>query len=352
MRVTNSMLVSNSIWNISNNTKRLDKAQQQESTQSKIQLPSDDPEVAAQAVKYRNYVSTVEQYQKNASDATSWMNVTEGALNDLQDVVQQVRDKTVQASNESLSTSDLAAIKQEVQQLKKTAIQILNSSYAGRYIFAGYATDTEPYAETTIAAGTSSVDKVTFKGKIVDLNGAVSADVDSTAYAGAYATNAGNAYQGSGIDQSMKYNIGFANQITVNVEGQDVVGTDAGSNLFAAFDKLLLGLAGQTSYQTVDSSGSAQTTSFSLTDVLGDLDTNLNRISAVTAALGARENTVSIATNRLSDNNTVYTKLMSTNEDVDAAEATTNVSTAQSVYEASLAGAAKAISKNLLDYIS
>lgn len=352
MRVTNSMLISNSIWNINNNMKRLDKAQQRQSTQSKIQLPSDNPEVATQAVKYRNYVSTVEQYQKNVSDATSWMQVTEGALSDLHDVVAQVRDKTVQASTGTLSDSDLEAIKQEVQQLKKTAIQIMNTSYAGRYVFGGYATDKEPYAESSIMVGSETVDKVTFKGQIMNLGGPVSTSVDSTAYTAAYATNESSMYQSNGTKQSMKYNVGFGNQVTVNVEGQDVVGEGTGSNLFDTFDKLLVGLSGESSYQTVDSSGAIQTTTFSLSDVLGNLDTDLNRLSAITSNLGTRERAADLAANRLSSDDIVYTKLMSKNEDVDIAQATTDVSTAQTVYEASLTAAAKAITKSLLDYIS
>lgn len=466
MRVTNSMLVTNSIYNINNNTRRLDKAQQQESTQSKIQLPSDDPEVATQAVKYRNYVSTVGQYQKNVEDATSWMKVTEGALSDLHDVVQQIRDLTVEAaSTGTLSEANLTDIKQEVSELKKTAIQILNSSYAGRYIFAGYDTDKPPYDTTSVAVGSANVEKVTYKGKIIDMNGAVSTDINAADYTTAYADalTSGKVYQDSGVKQSMNYNIGFQNQITVNVEGQEVVGTDSADNLFATFDKLLIGLDAESSYQSIASGtatgskdvstlsypyavvagtqdtfslavdggadttitippgtytsaaalvtavnkgigassldgkvtaalnsnnqivftsasttasstvtvtegngalgqlvgtaatttgGTVQTTPFTLSSILGDIDRDLDRISAVTSSLGAREKTADIATNRLSDDNTVYTKLMSTNEDMNAAEATTNVATAKTIYEASLAAAAKAISKSLLDFIS
>lgn len=465
MRVTNSMLVSNSIYNINNNMSRLDKAQQQQSTQSKIELPSDDPEIATQAVKYRNYVSTVEQYQKNVNDATSWMKVTEGALSDLHDVVMRIRDLTVQASTGTNNDSNLAAMKQEAAELKKTAIQILNTSYAGRHIFAGYETDKEPFATTTLPVGTSAVEKVIYKGKIIDFNGAVSPDINATDYATAYASalSLGKAYKDSGTQQSLKYNIGFSNQLKVNVEGQEVVGTDPANNLFATFDKLLIGLDGKTSYQSITSGtatgnvtlaasgytvvagtndklklavdggtatqftipagtystaaafvaavnkgisetslkgtvtasldsgnhlvftsaststsstvsvtdgtpggalaayvgtaatttgGTTKSTSFALTDILGDIDTDLDRISAITSNLGAREKTASIATNRLGDDNTVYTKLMATNEEVDAAEATTNVATAKAVYEGSLAAAAKAISKSLLDYIS
>ena len=465
MRVTSTMMMLNNLYNIDNNMKRLDKAQEQEGTQLKIQLPSDDPAVATQAVKYRNYVSTVAQYQKNVNDATSWMKVTEGALNDLHDVVQQIRDLTVKASSSgTLSSSDLNDIKQEVTQLQKTAIQILNTSYAGRYVFAGYETDKPPFAMTTMTVDGATVDRVTYKGKIIDMNGAVSPDINAADYAKAYedAVNSGKAYQDSGIDESMKYNIGFGNQIQVNVEGQDVGGTDPAHNLFATLDKLLLGLDGDTSYQSIASGtatgsvvlpdkgctvtagtndkltlavdggapteitipagayatpadfvaavnkgingsslkgkvtaslnsnnqlvftsastgtssavavsdgtpggalaafvgtvttkagGTAQTTSFTLSSILGDLDKDLDRMSAVKSDLGARENTVDIDTDRLADDHTVYTKIMATNESVDAGEAAMNTKTAKAVYENSLLAAAQSVEKSLLDYL-
>lgn len=462
MRVTSNMMMAHNLYNIGNNMRRLDKAQQQQSTQSKIQLPSDDPEVATQAVKYRDYVSSVAQYQKNVDDATGWMKVSEGALNDLHDVVQKMRELTVKASNTgTMNPANLDAIKQEVSQLKKTAVQILNTSYAGRYVFAGYETDKEPFGMTTVTAGGSTVDRITYKGKIMDMNGAVSPDIDGAAYAKAYADaiGSGKAYQDTGARQSLKYNIGFDNQLAVNVEGQDIVGTDPAHNLFATIDKLLLGLEGKTSYQsiaggaatgstvlpaggstvtagtndkltlavdggaptditipagtyvspaalvaainkgistaslggkvtaslnsnnqlvftsaststnssvavgggaaaafvgTVTSTpgGVAKTTSFTLSSILGDLDADLDRISAVNAGLGARENTAGIADNRLGDDKTVYTKLMATNESVDAGEAEMNVASAKVVYDNSLAAAAKAVSKSLLDYLA
>ncbi|HWP98195.1 MAG TPA: flagellar hook-associated protein FlgL [Syntrophomonadaceae bacterium] len=359
MRITNNMLISNNLWNINNNMKRYDEASQRLSTQRKIGLASDDPQVATQAVKYRNYVSTIDQYEKNVSAASSWMSVTEGALSDLQDVVQQVRDYVEQGANGSNTSSDLSNIKADVQQLKETAIQTLNTSYAGRYVFGGYSTDTAPYAETTLTTGssgsTTSVDKVTFKGKIVNLDGPVSTSTDSTDYTTIYNNNISNVYTSGSTKESMKYNSGFGTQITVNVEGQDVVGQGS-DNLFNTLDKVLLGLGGDTSYQTVttDSSGNATgttTTSFTLSGLLGDLDECLDRISIATTGLGARESSAELASDRLSNDNTTYNKLMSNNEDVDSAEATTEYSSAKTVYETSLSAAAKAITKSLLDYI-
>ena len=400
MRITNSMLVSNTVWNIGKNTERLSEASERQSTQSKISLPSDDPVVATNAVKYRNYVSTVEQYQDNVSNATSWMSVTEGAISDLNDVVQEIRDKTVQAANGTQSAQSLAAIKTEITQLKKSAIDILNTSYAGRYVFAGYNTDSSPYADTSVSltnadGTTTSVSAVTYKNQYVNLGSVVSdavatdygtsgtADVPvspsalaslESAYTTAKPVTSATAktpgiYNYSSIaDQTINYNIGYGSEIAVNVEGQDLVGTTSGSTLFDTIDKLLLGLdelsstadttsavTGTTTIKyyslTTDATGTTSST-FTLTDILGDLDTDMDRISSVTADLGARESYVTLAKNRLSDDKTVYTKLMSNNEDVDVATATTDLSEAQTVYEASLTVGAKAITKSLLDFIT
>ena len=400
MRITNSMLVSNTVWNIGKNTERLSEASERQSTQSKISLPSDDPVVATNAVKYRNYVSTVEQYQDNVSNATSWMSVTEGAISDLNDVVQEIRDKTVQAANGTQSAQSLSAIKTEITQLKKSAVDILNTSYAGRYVFAGYNTDASPYADTSVSltnadGTTTSVSAVTYKNQYINLGSVVSDAVATDYGAGgtaaaptepsalaslekayttakavtsASATTPGVYNYSSIADQTINYNIGYGSEIAVNVEGQDLVGTTSGSTLFDTIDKLLLGLdelsstadttsavTGTTTIKcyslTTDATGTTSST-FTLTDILGDLDTDMDRISSVTADLGARESYVTLAKNRLSDDKTVYTKLMSNNEDVDVATATTDLSEAQTVYEASLTVGAKAITKSLLDFIT
>jgi len=357
MRITNNMMVASTIRNMNSNLQRLAKAQEQMSSQCKIQQASDDPVVATRAVKYRNYVATTEQYQKNADDAASWQEVTEGALGDLGDVIKQVRDLTVQASSDTLSDSDRSAIAAEVEQLKAQAVDVMNTSYAGRYVFAGYATSEAPYDTETITVGTTTVDKTTFKGKFANLDGPFSSDISDADIEQLCADNASQMYQ-SGGSQSIKYNVAYGSQVTVNVEGQNVIGQGVGSNLFDSIDKLLLGLNGATSYKTasVDSSASpatvtVTTNSLEIDDVLDDLDKDLDRLSTARTELGSRMKAVEMQQTRLSNDDTTYTKLMSDNEDVDVAELSTEVSSAQSVYEASLSIGAKVISKTLVDYI-
>lgn len=350
MRITNSMLASNSVWNLNNNLRRLNEAQEQMSTQSKIQLPSDDPITATRAIKYRNYVATVEQYQSNVDDAISWMDVTENAITDLNDVIQRVRELTVRASNGTLADEDKTAIAEEITQLKEQTLQIMNTSYAGRYIFGGYTTDQKPYS-------TDDDGRVLYQGQYLNLTGPLSSSISETEYADFCATNENLMYQAA-ESQSIQYNIGYGNQLAVNVEGQDAIGQTEGSNLFASLDKLLLGLNGETSYKTavLDTSTTPASVTFEtnelvMDDILADLDTDLNRVLAVLADLGARSNYADMTKNRLSNDQTTYTKLLSSNEDIDIAEASIAVSSSQSVYEASLSVSAKVISKSLVDYL-
>lgn len=348
MRITNNMMVTNTVRNINAAANRLNEAQERVSSEKKISLPSDDPVVATRAIKYRNYVATIEQYQKNVDDATSWQKVTDSALSDLYDVVEQIRTLTVKASSDTLADSDRTDIATEVGELQKQMVDIMNTSYGGRYVFGGFSTGSEPYKLESTSIG----DVMTFKGKYLDLCGVVSDDQTDSDITAFYTANAGNAYTDTG-DQSIKYNIGYDSEVTVNIEGQDVIGA-GGDNLFNTVSKLLLALKGDTACKTYDTSTAAVTENSidSIDDRLTDLDNNLDRITTAQATLGARMNYVNRISDRLDNDYTTYTELMSNNEDVDVSKATIEESSAQTVYEASLAVGAKAISKTLVDFLA
>ena len=172
MRITNNMMFDSSIRNLNNNLQRLSTAQTQYSTQSKIQVPSDDPVIATRAIKYRDYVADVEQYQKNTSDATSWMQVTDDALQGVADYVTRLKELITNGANDTNSNSSKAAIADEIKEIRKGIIDTMNTSYAGRYVFAGYNTDEPPYklVTETFSDG-SKVDKVLYKGQLMNAGG-------------------------------------------------------------------------------------------------------------------------------------------------------------------------------------
>ena len=84
MRVTNLMMNSNMLNSINKNKEDLSKKFDQYATRQKIQRPSEDPVVAVRSLKYRSQLTELEQYYgKNIPDATSWMDITESALDNI-----------------------------------------------------------------------------------------------------------------------------------------------------------------------------------------------------------------------------------------------------------------------------
>jgi len=141
MRITNSMMTNNILLSINKNRKAMSTYEQQLATGKRIQKPSDDPIVAARALKFRTNVSEISQYQTNVKDAMSWISVTEQAIANSTNVMKRVHELSVQGSSGTLTAKNREGIISEVEQLKEQIVSEGNVSYAGRYMFTGFQTN-------------------------------------------------------------------------------------------------------------------------------------------------------------------------------------------------------------------
>ncbi|MDR2168013.1 MAG: flagellar hook-associated protein FlgL, partial [Clostridiales bacterium] len=80
MRITNSMTTNRLLLNINRNATSVERLLMQLSSGKVIQNPSDDPIVASRALRFRTNVTEIHQFQRNAGQATSWMEVSERHL--------------------------------------------------------------------------------------------------------------------------------------------------------------------------------------------------------------------------------------------------------------------------------
>lgn len=144
MRVTSTMLTNNSLVNMQKTKNNYLTYLEQYSTQKKISKPSDDPIIAVRSLKYRSSMSELDQYlKKNIPDAMSWMDITEEALKQVNDMLTYMNGYCVQAAQDSYELEDRQTIIDTLKQYKDFIYkQQLNQDYAGRYVFAGYRTDT------------------------------------------------------------------------------------------------------------------------------------------------------------------------------------------------------------------
>jgi len=186
-------------------------------------------------------------------------------------------------------------IANEIEQLKAQMIQVGNTQYNGRYIFAGFKTTTQPFSETK------------------------------------------NSY--SGDNGVIEFEVGAGgNKIAVNVTGDKVFDVSGGtSQLLTVMDKLKNAL----------DSGDHQAVS----NLIADVDKQLENVLAVRAEVGAKSNRLDLIQNRLQDDNYNFTALLSKNEDVDLAQVITNLQMDENVYRASLAAGARIIQPSLIDFL-
>jgi len=140
MRITTQMTANNLLLNLNKTANAINKSLLQMSTGSKIQVASEDPIVAALALKYRTNVSKTEQYQDNASQADAWMNVTESSISNANEILKGIYDLCTEAASDTYNTERKTLIDQ-ISQFKKQLVNEANSDYAGRYIFSGFKTD-------------------------------------------------------------------------------------------------------------------------------------------------------------------------------------------------------------------
>lgn len=100
---------------------------------------------AANSLKYRSELAKIGQYKKNIDDGLALLQNTETALSNIGDILQRIRELSINASTDVMTTEDKKKLKAEISQLKEQLVHEANSTFSGRYIFAGYKTDKPPY---------------------------------------------------------------------------------------------------------------------------------------------------------------------------------------------------------------
>ncbi|XKH50569.1 flagellin Hag [Chryseomicrobium palamuruense] len=87
------------------------------SSGQRINKGADDAAGLSISEKMRNQIRGLEQAQRNAQDGVSLIQTADGALGEVHDILQRVRELVVQAGNGTNNTEELAAINGEIGEL-------------------------------------------------------------------------------------------------------------------------------------------------------------------------------------------------------------------------------------------
>ncbi len=116
-------------YNALNNTNTaMEKTIQKLSTGLRINSAADDAAGFAISEKMRSQISGLEVAIRNTQDATSMLQVAEGALGETNSMLQRMRELAVQASNDTLTSQDRSYIQLEIDQLVDQIDRIANTT--------------------------------------------------------------------------------------------------------------------------------------------------------------------------------------------------------------------------------
>lgn len=116
---------------LSKNQARLEHAQQAMSSGSRIVHASDDAAGLAISENIRGQLSGIKMARNNAYNAQSLIQVSEGGLNEISNIMIRLRELGVQAASDTVSDVERSFLNQEAQQLTAESDRIAKSTKFG-----------------------------------------------------------------------------------------------------------------------------------------------------------------------------------------------------------------------------
>jgi flagellin-like hook-associated protein FlgL len=146
MRITQRAVALTSLQGLNRNLDAVGKLQQQLTSGRLISAPSDSPTGTNRAMQTRGDQAAVAQQKRNLTDAQSWLEQTDSALQTMLATTRRVRDLTVQGLNTGAS-SDVSqqALATEVTSLREGLLSLANLTIQGRPLFGGVTSGGQSY---------------------------------------------------------------------------------------------------------------------------------------------------------------------------------------------------------------
>lgn len=148
MRLSTNMMFDQQMRGVSNAQSSWLKAGEQLSTGKRVVNPSDDPLAAAQAVVLSQAQAENSQYKLARNFASQSVSLEESTLQNVTLAVQSAQSAVISAGNGALSDDDRASYATQLEGIRSQLLNLANSTDGnGRYIFAGYKSDSAPFTE-------------------------------------------------------------------------------------------------------------------------------------------------------------------------------------------------------------
>ena len=168
MVVKNNMTAINTLNTLNKNSSALSKSLQKVSSGMKINSAADDASGYAISERMRVQIRSLDQANQNTQNGSSMMKVAEGAVSSTVEILKTLKEKAVNAANDSNTDSDRQTIQKELDQSIDQINDNANVTFNGKYLVDG-SKNTIGNATYTALSNQSLSTDTTGATKLVDL---------------------------------------------------------------------------------------------------------------------------------------------------------------------------------------
>ena len=137
MVVKNNMSAVNTLNILNKNSSALSKSLQKVSSGMKINGAADDASGYAISERMRVQIRGLDQANQNTQNGNSMMKVAEGAVSSTVDILKTLKEKVINAANDTNTDADRATIQKELDQSIDQINDNANVTYNGKYLVDG-----------------------------------------------------------------------------------------------------------------------------------------------------------------------------------------------------------------------
>ena len=323
MRITNSSMIRSHLYDTQNNLTNMSKINQQISTSKVINTVSDDPHKAIKIMNINNEIKYTEKYNYNIDESVGWMNTTDGALDNVGNLLGEIKETILKVGNGTYSQNEMKSLNEDMNEKIKQLADTLNSTHGGKYLFGGSSVDDAPITVIENPDGTVKLEFSKDKnGQTIPNTDDLKADISS----------------GINID----YNISVGEILNIkDGNGNTVNLLDEINNLSTLMNDIANG----------DEQTAAKAKETLLNDTKGKIDTLFDHVVNERTSLGVRVSTAE-KIKELNDEDILNIQdVLSKTQDTDVVEKFIELKSAEMIYQASIQVGAKLIQPTILDYI-
>jgi flagellin len=171
MKINHNISALKSNIKLQRTNEAMEKSVERLSSGYRINRAADDAAGMAISQKMKTQIRGLDQASRNASDGISVIQTAEGALNEVESMLQRMRELSVQAVNETNTAEDREAIQLEIDNLSAEIDRISEDTEFNTKKLLNGDSDRKTYSRSTKVSIVSASDAVTAKGYKITVTG-------------------------------------------------------------------------------------------------------------------------------------------------------------------------------------